>query len=362
MKVAKIPFRKKLALSIFQKYKYNESRIHPLKYILWECTLRCNLNCLHCGSDCSKDALIKDMPASDFLKALDQLKGIVVPNKTMIVLTGGETLLRNDITEIGIQLYLRGFPWGVVTNGMLLNLNKLDSLLNAGLRSITVSLDGLEPSHNWLRGNPKSFSNALNAIKLLPKVPNLVYDVVTCVNQMNFNELSKLRDLLIQSSVKNWRIFTIFPTGRAQNHQDLFLSPHQMLDLMEFIKHTRNEQKIKLDYGCEGFLGNYEAEVRDQFFFCRAGINIASILIDGSISACPNLRSNFIQGNIYTDNFAEVWKNRYHQFRNREWTKIGICASCEFYKYCQGNGMHLRDELTGTLKFCHFKHLKLGEI
>jgi radical SAM protein with 4Fe4S-binding SPASM domain len=135
----------------------------------------------------------------------------------------------------------------------------------------------------------------------------------------------------------------------------------QFKELFEFIKATREEGLIKLNYGCEGFLGKYEGEVRDNFFICRSGINIASVLADGSISGCPNLRENFIQGNIYNDNFRDVWENRFEKFRNRGWTKTGICAECDSYKYCEGNGMHLRDEQSGELLFCHLNRLRDAE-
>ena len=360
MTVKKITFRKKIALNLFRKYKENESKIHSLSYVFWECTLRCNLSCQHCGSDCKKEAGVKDMPLSDFLGAIDQLKGLVNPNKTMIVLTGGEPLMRNDLDVVGEKLYERGFPWGIVTNGMLLNEQKLRSLVNSGLRAITVSLDGLEQSHNWLRGNKLSFQKAVAAIRLLPEIPGLKYDVVTCVNRMNYGELNQLRDLLISWGIAEWRIFTIFPVGRAKDNEMLQLEASEFKGLFDFIKETRISGKIKLNYGCEGFLGNFEGEVRDNFFFCRAGINIGSILADGSISACPSLRDNFIQGNIYQDNFAEVWINRFEQYRDRSWTKTGLCAECELYKYCEGSGMHLRDEKTGELLFCHLHRIEQG--
>lgn len=357
MTLERIPFRKRIALNLFRKYKENESKIHSLSYLFWECTLRCNLSCKHCGSDCKTDASMKDMPLADFLKALDQLKGLVNPNKTMIVLTGGEVLLRNDLAEIGKSLYDRGFPWGIVTNGMLLTEQKLCSLVDSGLRSITISLDGLEESHNWLRGNKTSYRKAVSAIRLLPEIPGLKYDVVTCVNRMNYGELSPIRDLLIDWHIAEWRIFTIFPVGRAKENDQLQLDPTEFKSLFDFIKDTRKAGKIKLNYGCEGFLGSYEGDVRDNFFFCQAGINIGSILADGSISACPSLRDNFIQGNIYQDNFAEVWMNRFQKYRDRSWTKTGLCAECEFYKYCEGSGLHLRDEKTGELLFCHLHRL-----
>ena len=361
MKVTSIGFKKNLALKLFKKYKDNQTKLHQLNYIFWECTLRCNLNCLHCGSDCTKNSSVKDMPFKDFFKAIDQVKNIIIPNKTIIVLTGGEPLLRNDIESIGNNLYQRGFPWGIVTNGMTLNKQRLQSLTDAGLRAITISLDGLEESHNWLRGSANSFKNAISAIRLLPETKNLIYDIVTCANRRNINELFQLRDLLIDIKIKEWRIFTIFPIGRAKENQDLQLKPDEFKWLFDFIKQTRKEAKIKLNYGCEGFLGNYESEVRDNFFNCQAGITTASILADGSISACPNLRNNFIQGNIYNDDFAFVWQNKYEIFRNKNWTKKGICSDCNFYKYCEGNGMHLRDEITGELMFCHLKRLEEGE-
>jgi radical SAM enzyme (rSAM/lipoprotein system) len=361
-KAAKIPFRKRLALNLFRRYRKNETILHNLNYIFWECTLRCNLNCRHCGSECKKDVGVKDMPAEDFLKALDQLSGIINPNKTMIAITGGEALLREDLEQIGKSLYERGFPWGFVTNGMTLTKQRLDSLLNAGLRSVTVSLDGLENSHNWLRCSEKSFENAFNAIKLLTKVPNLRYDVVTCVNQKNFHELEQIKEMLIQAGVKEWRLFSIIPIGRAIEQDDkLQLPPEQFKTMFEFIKKTRKENRIKLNYGCEGFLGNYEREVRDYFFFCQAGISVASVLVDGSIAACPDMRENFIQGNIYTDNFKDVWEGKYQIYRDKSWMKTGICADCKSFKYCEGNGMHLRAEKTGELLFCHLKRLEEAE-
>jgi radical SAM enzyme (rSAM/lipoprotein system) len=361
MTASKIPFRKKFALKLYRRYKSNQQQLHQLNYLFWECTLRCNLSCRHCGSECKKDARVKDMPSSDFFRALDQLSPLIDPHQTMIVLTGGEALVRNDLEEIGHNLYRRGFPWGIVTNGMLLNEERLNSLMDAGLRAVTVSLDGLEGSHNWLRSNNRSFEKAWTAIKLLTKTTHLKYDVVTCVNQRNLKELDQLRDLLIGTGIKNWRIFTIFPIGRAKQVPELQLDPVAFKSLFEFIKQTRIQKKIILNYGCEGFLGNYEGEVRDNFFFCRAGINVASVLVDGSISACPDLRDNFIQGNIYQDNLADVWENRYQIFRDRSWTKTGICADCSFYSYCEGNGMHLRNEKTGELLFCHLKRIEEGE-
>lgn len=361
MSVAKISLRKRIALKLFAKYKKNQAKIHNLNYIFWECTLRCNLNCQHCGSDCKKEASVKDMPKNDFLRAIDDVIPVVTPNETIIVITGGEPLLRNDLEDVGLELHARGFAWGIVTNGMLLTPQRLQSLLAAGLKSITISLDGFEESHNWLRGSSNSYRKAIESIKLLPSVPGLAYDVATSVTRKNYGELSRMREMLIGFGIKNWRVFTIFPIGRAKENELLQLEANEFNGLFEFIKQTRLEGKIKASYGCEGFLGSYEGDVRDGFFVCNAGIHVASVLVDGSISACPNLRENFIQGNIYKDNFADVWQNRYQMYRDRSWTKMGECAQCKLYKFCEGNSLHLRNDKDGELLFCHIKRLQESE-
>jgi MoaA/NifB/PqqE/SkfB family radical SAM enzyme len=93
----KIVFKKKFALNLHKQYVKVETELHELKYFFWECTLRCNINCLHCGSDCHKESSIKDMPINDFLKVTEQIAKVQNPNKTMIVLTGGEPLMRKVV-------------------------------------------------------------------------------------------------------------------------------------------------------------------------------------------------------------------------------------------------------------------------
>jgi radical SAM enzyme (rSAM/lipoprotein system) len=352
----KIPLRKKISMDLFSSYRHIHAKLHQLTYLFWECTLRCNFNCLHCGSDCFFNNSVPDMDAEDFLAVLDLLvaKEQVNPNKTTISITGGEPLMRNDLEECGSKIAERNFPWGFVTNGLLLSKDRYNALLQAGLKTVTISLDGLRDTHNWLRNNT-SYDKVLEHIAYVARDDSIMYDVITCVNHNNFHQLDKIKELLINLGVKRWRLFDVFPKGRAKDNPAFVLSKQQYIELMEFIKRTRQEKIIKVDLGCEGFLGNYESEVRDGFFFCRAGINVASVLADGSISACPSLREDYIQGSIYKDDFVDVWNNRFQKMRNREWTKTGVCAKCEVYEYCEGNGLHIRHEKTGQLLRCQYK-------
>ena len=213
----------------------NLQQLHPLQQLFWESTLRCNVHCLHCGSDCSSSELTPDMPAEDFLRVIDQsITPHVDPHKVLIIISGGEPLMRKDLAEVGAALKQRGYPWGMVTNGLALTEKRFMELLAAGLRSIAISFDGMELDHNWLRQHPLAFEGATRAIKLAAQygvqefrslavqentpeplnlgtseplnsssaasVPlnrgkaspeqhkRLVWDVVTCVNQRTINQ------------------------------------------------------------------------------------------------------------------------------------------------------------------------------
>ena len=336
---------------VFRKFKDSTIKHHELNYLFWECTTRCNLNCIHCGSDCSKDSKYDDMPMDDFLKAVDTIDQKA--KNFIVVFTGGEPLMRKDIELCGKALRKRNARWSIVTNGHLYNEKRHNSLLSAGMGALTISLDGLEESHNWMRNSKESFILALNAIELAASTRRLNFDVVTCVNQKNITELSKIKDLLVSKKVPAWRLFTIIPIGRALQNADLMLSDNQFVELMEFITEQRKHKDIDIKFSCEGFVGKYEPKVRDIFFFCRAGINIGSVLIDGSISACPNISRDFTQGNIYTDNLNEVWQNKFQPFRHREWTKRGRCEHCKDHKDCQGNGFHNWHGEKKNVLVCH---------
>lgn len=357
MKVTKeLGLHKTIALELGRRISQNVRKEHPLRQLFWECTLRCNVSCRHCGSDCRKLSTVSDMPREDFFRVLDGIARKTDPHRVFVTVTGGEPLLRDDLELCGKGIYERGFPWGMVTNGLALTPERYDALCHSGMHSITVSLDGLEENHNWMRRHPDSFRMVDQAINLLVASPDIVFDIVTCVNQRNYDQLPAIRDYLIGKGVHHWRIYSIFPVGRAAKDPMMQISNEQFRGMLDFIRQTRQEGRIIASYGCEGFLGRYEGEVRNLWFDCQAGVTVGSVMADGSIAACASIRSDFNQGNIYEDDFMEVWEHRYAPYRNREWMHEGDCRDCSFWRYCQGNGMHLRDS-DGKLILCHLQKI-----
>ena len=346
--------RKRIIFELERLRRKNLQQLHPLQQLFWESTLRCNVHCLHCGSDCSSSEVTPDMPAEDFLRVIDQsVTPHVDPHKVLIIISGGEPLMRKDLAEVGAALKQRGYPWGMVTNGLALTEKRFKELIAAGLRSIAISFDGLELDHNWLRQHPLAFEGATRAIKLAAATPLLTWDVVTCVNQRTINQLDEMQQYLWSIGVRNWRLITIDPMGRAEENPELLLTPDQHRQLLDYIREKR-KQGLHISYSCEGFMPDYELEVRDHLFHCAAGVSVASILIDGSISACTSIRGKYYQGNIYKDDFWDVWENRFEPYRNRKWMKkLEPCNNCKLFRYCEGGGMHLRRE-DGVLMLCHY--------
>ncbi|MDE6436477.1 MAG: TIGR04133 family radical SAM/SPASM protein [Muribaculaceae bacterium] len=354
---AKLGIRRRLALELFRLHQKQKIREHTMRQLFWECTQRCNIACRHCGSDCSASTTIPDFPGDEFVEVCRKLARHVDPHQVTIVITGGEPLVRSDLESVGAQLHALGYPWGIVTNGLALTPERFRRLVEAGLRAITISIDGLEEDHNWMRGNPLSFARATAAIRTVAAVRGINWDVVTCVNRRNIAHLPELKEHLIANGVKGWRLFTVFPAGRAAGDADLALTPVEYRSLMEFIKDTRAESRINAKYCCEGFLGDYEGTVRPGFFQCHAGVSVASVLIDGSIGACPSIRCYMAQGNVRTDDLWEVWQTRYQPYRDRSWMRKDDCKDCRNFRYCRGNGMHLRDA-EGRLLRCNLKELQ----
>lgn len=365
--------RKRIIFELERLRRKNLQQLHPLQQLFWESTLRCNVHCLHCGSDCSSSEVTPDMPAEDFLRVIDQsVTPHVDPHKVLIIISGGEPLMRTDLAEVGKALKQRGYPWGMVTNGLALTPKRFQELMQSGLRSMAISFDGMKDNHNWLRQHPLAFDGATRAIKLAAALQRsdlpstgaadlqrsaLTWDVVTCVNQRSFPQIDEMQKYLWSIGVRNWRLITIDPMGRAEDNPELLLTPDQHRQVLDYIRAKRKEG-LHISYSCEGFMPDYEGEVRDHLFHCAAGVSVASILIDGSISACTSVRGKYYQGNIYHDDFWNVWENGFKDYRNRQWMKkFDPCNTCKLFRYCEGGGIHLRRE-DGSLMLCHHNKIR----
>jgi len=350
-----------LRRALLPTFRRLEARQHVLSYLFLELTHACNVACLHCGSDCTRDTATPPLPREDILRVMREIAAVQDPRRITVILSGGEPLCYPGLFELGAEIRRLGFPWGLVTNGFAWTEEQFAWAKAAGLCTITVSLDGLEAEHDWLRGRTGSHQKAVNLLRMLQKDPfYAAMDVITCVNQRNLPHLEELRDRLVSLGVPAWRLTTIFPIGRAAENADLQLDATGFQTLMAKVEDFRSRDGIRVTFAESAFLGRHECVVRDEPYFCRAGINIGGVMVNGDILACPNIDRRFAQGNIHRDSFMAVWHHRYQVFRDRRWMKRGQCSGCHQWRLCQGEAFHLWDPGKHETRLCHFKHFGLG--
>ncbi len=356
------PVGRWLQTKLLPMHQATQRRIHDLNYLFFELTQRCNLACRHCGSDCTADASMPDLPAAKVLEVLRGIRRRHHPGNITVALTGGEPLLYPGFFELGLAITKLGFPWGMVTNGWAWSPETVEAARMSGMCTITVSLDGPPEPHDWLRGRKGSYDHATDALRMLTAATWIQkLDVVTCVNRRNLDLLDETRTLLADLGVNHWRLFTVSPIGRAAGDPELILDKEGFRRLMSWTVARRGTPGPIISYSESGYLGTCDTTVRNHPFFCRAGVNVAGIMADGAILACPNIDRSFAQGNIREDDFCEVWETRYQRFRDRRWMRTGDCVDCKEWGVCQGNSFHLLDPQTGRTRLCYYREFDLAE-
>ncbi len=341
-------------------YHHAVRRSPDLRYLFFEITQRCNLACAHCGSDCTASAEHPDLPVDVALSVAAEIAGAMDPSPIAGVITGGEPLCHPGVFELGAGLARLGFPWGMVSNGWLWDPEAVARSKAAGMHSVCISLDGLEASHDALRGRSGSFERALRAIDLIrgPDGPP-VMDVVTCVHPGNLAELDAVHDLLVAHRVPAWRLFTIDPIGRGAAPA-LQLDTAGMHELIRTVAALKTSSTMKVNFGCGGHLGYASNRaVRDSDYVCLAGVRVAGVMVNGDILACPNNHRGLAQGSVFRDSFVQTWRDGFRPFRDRRLTRSPQCEGCGEWGLCQGNDMHLWDPERGETRLCHYQRYQL---
>lgn len=228
--------------------------------------------------------------------------------------------MRKDLFEVMKFAKNLGYHWGMTTNAMLINDDNIEKMKKSGMTTISISLDGLENSHDEFRCVNGSFLKIIENIQKLKKADFLNYlQVTTVVNKLNIKELEEMYSKMAELQIDSWRIVNMDPIGRAQNNTQLALDRKDYKYLLDFIKEKKRKSKFDVTYGCTHFVGmKYEKEVRNHMFFCVTGFTTGSILYNGDIYVCPSVerRKELVQGNIRNDDFVEVWENKFKWFRD----------------------------------------------
>lgn len=321
-----------------------------LTYLFWECTLRCNLRCAHCGSDCEARSPHRELETREILDVLDTIAEDFDTSRIFVSITGGEPLVRRDLVEVVAHMTRVGLRSCIVTNGTLLGDREAAALVEAGMRTVTVSVDGLEPEHDAVRG-AGTFAKALRGLAAARRAGMTTVEAVTCARPANLDGLPALERAVRDAGADLWRLITIDRMGRggADGARDLWLEPPEVRRLLDFVAARRAALERAGDafgvrFSCGGFLGvRRERTVRPEGGQCYAGSAIASILCDGEVGACPSLPREWArQGSVRDKRFSAIWRDGFQAYRELGRRRDGLCTDCSWFDTCLGGGLHER--------------------
>lgn len=334
----------------------DELRRKPkLRYLFFELTDKCNLNCQHCGSACTgRNSTFLEYDVIN--KTMADVKKRYGTDGIIICLTGGEPLLHPAIYDVIRSAHSMGFPVGITTNGTLIDNMSARQLAQAGLDTVAVSIDGIGEIHDSFRLARGSFDRAIFGIHSLRKA-GLEPQVITVVHKNNYHQLEDLYKFLNKEGIYSWRLVNIDPIGRAAVNKKLLLDADELKGLFSFIRNKRfdTNNSMEVIYGCSHFVTyDFENEIRDYYFQCGAGTIVASVMANGNIGACLDIerREDLIQGNIYQDDFIDIWENRFTVFRRNRAEHSETCRECKFSNVCMGDSAHTWDYDADEPRYC----------
>ncbi len=339
-------------MSSFRNLKMFPIRVeyYP-RQAVWEMTLKCNMNCMHCGSKAGT-AREKELSTEECLNIADQL---IDMNCKFITLIGGEIFLKKDWEKVARRFIDNGVYTNIITNGYNLGDEQYRQLEESGIKQVGISIDGMEAVHNKIRRNPNSFEHVLSTLEKL-REKGYHTEAITTLSDLNFDCLEDMYKLFLDKGVEIWQLQIVSPMGNAKNNREVLLSQDKVPQITRFIKEKNDENKMLLVAGDNiGYFDENEKYIRggaDCFAGCKAGMYVIGLDSIGRVRGCESLQADeFIEGSLRQNTLEEIW-NRDGAFsynRNFSEDKLsGKCKNCDKAYLCRGGCRQLSNFTSGN--------------
>jgi len=313
----------------------------------WELTRSCNLACTHCRASAERGPYPGELSTAEALRVMDE---IALVGKPVIILTGGEPLLRPDVFDLSRYGTEKGFRMVMATNGTLFEEGTVQRMKDSGIQRISISLDGPDPaSHDAFRRVKGSFEGSLRGIAMARR-DGLDFQINATITKINLHLVPDILRLAIDLGAVALHIFLLVPTGRGKDLQDQEISPADYEKTLHWFYEQKDKVPLQLKATCaphyyrilrqrakkEGKkitsqTYGFDAVTRG----CLGGIAFCFISHVGQVQPCGYLEIDC--GQVRETSFEEIWNHStvFSQLRNTQGYK-GKCGRCEFRKVCGG--------------------------
>ncbi len=330
-----------------RRFAREQTPAPPLRMVAWEITRGCNLSCIHCRALSGEGPYPGELTEEECLQLVDDIASFSNP---IVILTGGEPLLRPDVYRIAEYGTEKGLRMVLATNGTLLTEEKARRLVAAGIRRISISLDGADAeSHDQFRGVNGSFEGGLRGIRYAKKV-GLEFQVNTTVTQHNLHQVPQILDLTVDLGAAAHHLFLLVPTGRGRELQGHAISPHDYEHVLNWFYEQRDHVPIHLKVTCAPHFyrilrqrARQEGKTITTKHYgldavtrgCMGGISFCFISSTGVVQPCGYLELDC--GNIRDNSLESIWAQCtfFKDLRDEDNYK-GKCGYCEYRKVCGG--------------------------
>lgn len=322
--------------------------------VSWNVTAKCNLKCAHCYIN-AKDTKLPNELSTEGAKML--IHQIIEVSRPLLILSGGEPLLREDIYEIIRYGADRGLRMGMGSNGILIDDEVSRRLKDAGMETVAISLDSSIPDrHDEFRGVKGCWDHAVNAIKALKK-SRIQVQVNCTVTPQNYDEIDNIMSLAEDLSVENFHLFFLVPTGRGTGLKDI--TPRMYEDMISSTLAKTRKYKLDVKPSCAPqFMRVAKEQGVDMSRWvrgCMAGLYYCRIYPSGEVTPCPYMPLTV--GNVREKSFKDIWFNSEVFKSLRDFDKLkGKCGKCEYRDVCGGCRARAYGVSTNFMDFCGALH------
>jgi len=350
-----------------------QENYHP-RYVVWELTLACDQLCTHCGSRAGSARGV-ELSTDECLKIVDQLAEMGTRD---VILIGGEAYLHSGFLQIIRALRAKGIKPSMTTGGLGVTPQLAKDMLEAGIEHVSVSVDGLEDTHDLIRAHKGSFRSAINALDIL-KAEGVLSAANTNVNRINQKDLEALYELLAEKGIVSWQVQITVPLGRAADRPNMLLQPYDLMEIfprLATLKQQALQEGIIVMPGNNlGYFGPEEALMRslyeggaDHWVGCPAGKFVMGIESDGAVKGCPSLQTDaYVGGHLSERTLEDIWTEapELSFTRNRTVDDLwGFCKTCPFAETCMAGCSFTAHALfgkPGNNPYCHFRARTLAK-